>query len=359
MIARLFSSLARLMPRLLMAGMLALPAAVLAAPRLSAAADEPITLRIHHFLGAKAPIHNAFLLPWTERIEQQSNGRLAFKIYPSMALGGRPTDLYQQVQEGRVDIAWTVAGYTPERFPRVEVFELPFVHTNDIIATNVAIADIFDDHLAADLTDVHTLMVHVHAGQMFQMAGQPIRSLDDVAGKRIRAPTRIGLWMLEAWGAEPMGVPLPAVPLALQKDVIDGMMLPFEVIRPFKLQTLTSSITHGHDDTRFGTAVFLLVMNKQVYESLPADLKTVLDRNSGRNLAEPAGRIWRDAEGPGLEATLEKGNEIVTLPPSEMARFERSSTQITDRWLAEVASRGIDGEALLRAARQAIADYRP
>ncbi len=69
--------------------------------------------------------------PWAKSIEEASDGRIAFEIFPAMALGGKPPELYSQVRDGVADVVWTVTGYTPGTFPRIEVFELPSVHQGD------------------------------------------------------------------------------------------------------------------------------------------------------------------------------------------------------------------------------------
>ena len=60
----------------------------------------------------------------------ESGGRIAFELYPAMQLGGAPPELFDQAKDGVVDIIWTVLGYTPGRFPKSEVFELPFMIHN-------------------------------------------------------------------------------------------------------------------------------------------------------------------------------------------------------------------------------------
>ncbi|MBU3059647.1 MAG: hypothetical protein KO540_26030, partial [Pseudomonas indica] len=82
--------------------------------------------------------------------EAVGGGKVKIEIYPSMSLGGAPPELISQVRDGVVDLIWTVNGYTPGLFPRTEVFELPFIHTNDIKATNLAIRAMFDEHLAEE-----------------------------------------------------------------------------------------------------------------------------------------------------------------------------------------------------------------
>jgi TRAP-type C4-dicarboxylate transport system substrate-binding protein len=325
-------------------------------PAAPAAAQE-VTLDVHHFLSAQAPAHKAFIEPWARRIEEQSNGRIAIDIYPAMSLGGRPSELYDQVVKGKVDIAWTVTGYTPARFPRTEVFELPFIHETDAVATNLAIQDLFDRHLAADYTETHPILVHVHAGQTIDMASQPIRRLEDLRGQRVRIPSRTGGWMVEAFGADSVGVPVTALPLAFDKNIIDGTMIPYEIVPPLRLQQRVNTVTVGHDDTRFGTAVFVLAMNQQVYDALPPDLQAVIDANSGANLAEAIGDVWMQVETRAESAIVGAGIERIELSAAETDRFREAAKPVVERWIEEVAALDIDGEALVRAARSAISQH--
>src|SRR5690606_5954467 len=160
-----------------------------------AASAEPITLKLHHFLGPQAPAHTKMLAPWAERVEKASGGKVKIELYPSMTLGGKPPQLIRQVRDGVVDIIWTVNGYTAGLFPRSEAFELPFVHTNDTAATNLAMRDLFESDLKPEYGGVHVLFLHVHAGQAIHMVDKPVRKPEDFAGLKMRIPSRTGAWV--------------------------------------------------------------------------------------------------------------------------------------------------------------------
>ena len=317
-------------------------------------AEETVTLTVHHFLGPKTPTHAAFIEPWTKDLEDASGGRLNFEIFPSMTLGGKPPELYQQVRDGVADIVWTVIGYTPGVFPRAEVFELPTVHRGSATVTNLAIQEIFDEYLAGDFQDVKTLLVHVHAGNALHTVDREVHSIDDLADLKLRTPTRTGAWMLEAWGAEPVGMPLPEVPQALSKGVVDGVLIPFEVVQPLKIQEMTRYSVEGPDALRFGTAVFLFAMNRERYQSLPEDLRTLIDAHSGATIAADVGRVWDSIE-PRVKDTIgADGQTIIQLDAEAMAAFEVAGEAVVARWIEEANKRGLDGAALVAAARAAV-----
>ncbi|MBB4286159.1 TRAP transporter substrate-binding protein [Roseospira goensis] len=326
--------------------------------RAGSAAAQEVTLTVHHFLSAKAVTQAEFLEPWAARLEEASEGRLAFEFFPSMAMGGAPPELYQQARDGVADIIWTVLGYTPGVFPRASVFNLPSVHGGSATVTNLAIRDLMDSGaLAADFADVHPLLVHVHSGQALHTTAVPVRTIDDVRGLKLRVPSRSGTWMIEAMGAEPVSMPVPELPQALSRGVLDGAFIPFEVARPLRVIDIACCHTELAGGQRFGTTTFLLAMNKDRYESLPDDLRAILDAHTGPDFAREAGRIWDTVEPQVMDMARQRGNEIIRLSPAASAPFLEAFQVAEDRWLAEAAERGLDGAAVLAAAKAAVARH--
>jgi len=260
------------------------------------------------------------------------------------------------VRDGAADIVWTLIGYTPGVFPRSEVFELPSVHKGSALATNQAIQDVFD-LVAADYKDLKPILVHVHAGNAIHMRDKAVHSVADLSGLKLRTPSRTGAWLIESWSAEPVGMPVPALPEALSKGVVDGALVPFEIVLPLKLQELTKYTVEGAGGSRFGTSVFLYAMNKERYDSLPDDLKAVIDANSGPALAAEIGKVWDDVEAPGRAAQLNSGGEIITLDAAATAAFAALGEKVTQRWIEETTAAGLDGKALVEAARAAVAKH--
>ena len=315
---------------------------------------QEVTLTIHHFLGPKAPAQSKMIEPWAKKIEEESNGRIKFEIFPSMSLGGKPPELYRQVRDGVADIIWTLPGYTPGVFPRLEVFELPGVHLGDARATNLAMWDMKDAY-AEDLKDVHVLAAHVHAGQAIHLTKKDVRTVDDVKGLKLRTPTRTGSWMIEAWGAEPVGMPVPDLPQAMSLGVVDGGLVPFEVVPPLKLAELVSYSVEGEGvNSRFGTSTFLFAMNKDRYDSLPDDLKEIIDRNSGRDFAAEIGTVWNDVEEVGKKMINDGKGQVVKLTPEQKATFDGPAETVANRWIEEAKSNGIDGAKLVKDAKAAV-----
>jgi TRAP-type C4-dicarboxylate transport system substrate-binding protein len=324
----------------------------------SAAIGAPIVLKLHHLLPAVAPAQTKMLAPWAADVEKASGGKVKIEIYPAMSLGGKPPELINQVRDGVVDIVWTVNGYTPGLFPRSEVFELPFVHTNNAVATNLAMRDMFlDGEIADDFKDVKVMFLHVHAGQGIQMAEKLVRKPDDLKGLKMRIPTRTGAWIIEALGAAPVAMPVPALPQALAKKVVDGAFIPWEIIPALKLQDVTKYQIDGANNVRFGTTTFQVSMNKNTWAKLPPDVQKAFDENNGEARWRKVGEIWTNSEKVGIAVAEKAGNKHIVLTEAELQQFKDKLEPVVNRWVEEVKSKGIDGKTLVDHARALIAKY--
>lgn len=317
-------------------------------------ASQEIKFKLHHLLSAKAPAHTQMLAPWAKQVEKNSGGRVKIEIFPSMTLGGRPPELINQVRDGVVDLVWTVNGYTPGLFPRTEVMELPFVYVNDPVAANLALYDMFESDLRTEYKGVEVMFLHVHAGQAIQMRNKEVRSPADLKGTKMRIPTRTGAWIIEALGANPVAMPVPQLPQALQKGVVDGAFIPWEIIAPLKIQEQTEYQIEGHNKVRFGTTTFQVSMNKARWNSLPANIKKAFKDASGRDWWAKVGRVWRNNDDFGIKLAVKSGNKHVVLSKKETEVFKNTLEPVVQRWIKEVASKGISGEGLVAKARELI-----
>ena len=330
-------------------------AALAAAVSLGAPAQaQDVTLRMHTFIPPVANPGKTFLIPWAEKIEKDSGGKLKIQPFWAMQLGGKAPQLLDQVRDGVVDIVWTLPGFTPGRMPRVEPFELPFVH-KDALSTTLALQDFQPKHLGPDLEGYHPLLVHAHEGFLFQTK-KPIMKMEDLQGLKLRAASRGGVWLLNALGATGIGLPLPEIPQALSKGVIDGVTLPYEIAPAVKTPELVDHFsTLAGDQPRLGTNVFTFLMNKNSYEKLPKNLQAVIDKNAGSNIAAMAGQNWRDIEEPGLKVVQANSkNQFHTIPAAEVAKMKAAAQPVFERWFAEMKKIDVDGELLLSDARAMI-----
>jgi TRAP-type C4-dicarboxylate transport system substrate-binding protein len=350
---RLRHTAGRFVIPLVRAGVTAAVIAACAGGATSAMAQQ-VVLRLHYQLPAMSPIGANFLTPWAKKVEAESNGRIKIELYPSMQLGGTPPQLYDQVKDGVVDITWAPPGYTAGRFPKSEVFELPFISTNGEM-TSPATWEFFQKHLKDEFKDVQVLAFHTNGPFLIHAKGAGVRKLEDMKGLKLRGPSRIINKLVETLGATPVGIPVPSVPDALAKGVIDGTLLPWEVTTPLRIAELVNTHTGFSGSRSLCVVLFVFAMNKAKYESLPPDLRKVIDDNSGATTSVWAGKGMDQGDLPGLEAAKKRGNDIVTLDVAETARWRKAAESVIDSWIADMKAKGIDGKALVDDARALIA----
>ena len=316
---------------------------------------QEVVLKLHHPLPTSSTAHKKVLQPWCDKIAAESKGRIKCQIFPSMQLGGTAPQLYDQVKDGVVDLTWTIPNYSAGRFPLIEVFELPFM-AQDAEGASKAVWTYVEQHDTAEFKDVKPLAFHLHGGGMFHMIKKPIVKRADLAGLKVRAPTRQTNKFIAALGATPVGMPIPQVAEALSKGVIDGTLLPYEVLPAVKADELT----HFHSGPAIGepaiyNSVFILAMNKAKYDSLPADLRKVIDANSGVALSGQIGRIFAEAE-TDVRSRL-PASSINVIAKSEIDSWKPEVQRVTEGWVSEVTGKGADGKGLLEAARGLIKKY--
>ena len=307
---------------------------------------QTVTLKVHHFLGPQSIQHTTMLGDWCKNIARDSNNRLQCQIFPAMQLGGTPVQLYDQVRDGVVDVAWTLQAYTA-KLQKLEVFELPFMMSN-AEATSRAAWDYAQKFLQEETKDVKLLAVHVHGPGNIYTKSKQVKTMADLRGLKVRAPTRQVNKMIATMGATPVAMPVPQVTEALSKGVIDGAVIPYEVAPGLKVHELTNFTAEtDRSYNALYTTVFVVPMNKAKYESLPADLKAVIDKNSGREFSAFLGKTQAGHDAVGKKIFAEAKNQTVTvIPRAELENWKKATDALDDAWVKEMTAKGLNGKEL-------------
>jgi len=323
------------------------------------AANPEVVLKVHHHMPLHSVTQMDFLDPWAKKITDASEGRIQFQFYPSMQLGGTPPQLIDQVRDGVADIVWTLPGYSTGRFPLISVFEQPFMSTS-AEATSQAMWVFMERHGQKELNGIHLLATQVTDGAQIHTTKRQIKTMADFRGLKIRASNRTATKLISLLGATPVAMPVPQIPEALSKGVVDGAIVPWDVVPPLKLHEL---VKH-HTETAAGQptlmyTTMILAMNPDSYAKLPDDLKKIIDDNSGLELSRTAGRLYdTQVVETGHKLAEAQGNDIYVLPADETLKWEKIGQRLYQDWIKDAAAKGYDnGEQLLEEARQLIAQY--
>lgn len=322
------------------------------------AADPEVTLKFHHMLPPMSTAHRGFIMPWAKKIEKASNGRIKIKIFHTMQLGGKPPQLFDQAREGVADIVWALQSYTPGRFPVTAAFELPFMVDQKAGVTSQALHAFINKYAKEEYADVVPLAFHAHAGGAFHIRKKGVTTMADLKGMKVRGPTRAIGQALKLMGATPLFMPVPQVPVALSKGVMDATVIPFEVVPPFKIHELVKFHSTVEGDRGFYSSTFMVVMNKKKYNSMPADLRKIIDDNSGMAWSKEIGKAFDAGEAPGLKLAHARKNTFTKVSAEEAARWRKVVQPVADGWVAEMNKMGKDGAAMLKDANDLLDKYK-
>jgi TRAP-type C4-dicarboxylate transport system substrate-binding protein len=320
----------------------------------AASAQQVITLKVSHFLPANSTQQVKLIEPWCAKVNKESAGRLKCQIYPSMQLGGTAPQLFDQAKDGVADIIWTLPNSQAGRFLVSEAFELPFMVKSSESGSR-ALWYYATKNATKEFAGVKPIMFHLHDGSLLHTSTKQVKTLDDIKGLKVRTPTRQATRLIGALAGTAVAMPVPQVPEALAKGVIDGAMVPWEVAPSAKLHEVAKFHTETDPSiAQISNTVFLFGINQAKYDSLPADLKKVIDANSGPDVSAAAGKIFTIAGQDAKKLALANKNTVYVVPAAEVHKWEKAAQKVTDDWVKDVTAKGFDGKALLEEAKAAL-----
>jgi len=337
--------------RLTTAAIAALGLAFAATTSVPATAAE-VDMNFAHFMPAGSWQNQDLFTAWANTVAEQSGGRINVTIFPAQTLGKAPAG-YDNAKNGVADIAWTVQGYTAGRFPLSHIVELPGLFETAEVGS-CAFQKLYDSGaLDQEYAETHVLFVHTHGQGHLHTKGKAVTTLADLKGLKIRHPTAVIGKLLEELGAEPVGMPAPAIYESMQRGAIDGYMLPYEAVKGFRVY----EVSDHHTEFGFYSLAFVQTMNKARYDSLPADLKKVIDDNSGMAWAVRAGKGFDQGDAVGLEATRGTG-EFHKIEGAELAEWQAAADRTTAGYLKELDDQGLPGTDTYAKVKGYVADCR-
>jgi len=313
---------------------------------------KTIELKFAHGFSPKHTMQVKVFEPWAEKITKLTNGKVKFTMFPGGALGKMP-DHYSLVESGLADIVYILHDYTPGRFPMTTVFELPFMIPNATKCSE-AMWKTYEKFPAfqKEYAKVKPLSLFAHPPGHFHTTKSPIRTLEDFKGMKIRTASPSVTQALKIFGSAPVNMPITETYTALERGVVDGTVVPFEGVVIFKLNELLK-YTMPAD---FYTVTMAFLMNKRKWDSLPDDVKKIMEEHSGLPLSIECGRVYDMVENPMKEKCLESGMEIVEFSPEVKAKLQEVTMPIRKDWVQEMESKGLPGQEVLDSAVQLLQD---
>jgi TRAP-type C4-dicarboxylate transport system substrate-binding protein len=278
---------------------------------------------------------------WCKEVEKRTNGRVEVQYFPGQTLT-KANQCYDGVVTGLSDIGFSVLAYTRGRFPVMEVVDLPLGYPSGVVATEV-VNEVYQHFKPKELSDTEVMYLHAHGPGLLHTKGKAVRKLEDLKGLKIRAHGTSAKVVL-ALGGTPVAKPMPETYQMLQKGVVDGAMYPLEANKGWKLGEVTDYCTAAFSAAY--TTSFFVVMNKEKWNSLPADVQATI-RQINKEWVVKHGQAWDTSDFVGLRYFLNQGNEILGLDDKEQERWKEAVAPVIDEYAEEMNKKGFNGKEIV------------
>jgi len=288
---------------------------------------------------------------WCQEVSKRSDGQVEVYFYPGQTLT-KADQCYDGVVTGRSDIGMSCLLYTRGRFPLMDFINLPFGNPSGAFATAL-INEVYHEFEPKELSDVKVLYLHAHGPGFIHTKEQPVRSLDDLKGLKIRCPGSVAE-TVRSLGATPVTMPMPEVYQALQKGVVEGAVYPMETNQGWKMgEVIDFSVANYSTAYSVG---FFVVMNKDKWNALPAKVQSIIeDVNS--EWAIKHGQAWDDSDFEGMRTTLTEGNSVIGLEEAEQERWVKAVQPVSEAYVDKAGSKGLPGEEVLSFMREQLEKF--
>ena len=314
------------------------------------ATAETMKMKVAALGTADNPINKCAPVAIAEEIAARSDGRIEAEMYLGGTAFANPTKLYEQVERGITDYTWAVLSYTPGRFGLTGIAGLPLLVSDQVVAAKI-VNENFKKYLADEFKGVHVLALAVIAPNQLHLR-KPIASIDDLKGLRIRTASGVIADAVNALGADAVSMPVTEQYESLQRGVIDGSLAPMATVAAFRI----NEVTKVHVTANLGATLGVLALSKKFYDSLPDDLKSMIDNDfSGPEIGARISACWNRVGKRAVSLINESGNEIIDLDADDRAKMEARVQPVIDAALANLEAKGMPAQEFYKTLKDGIA----
>ena len=276
---------------------------------------------------------------WKQEVEKRTNGKVAIKTFPGSTLL-KAKAMMDGVIAGQADIGCLCMAYQPGRFVITNATTLP-LNPPSATVSSLVLWDLYKKYQPKAFGKVKVLTMFTTAPFNI-MSKVPVRNLDDIKGLDLRAPGSAGV-VLKNLGGNPVGMPMPQTPEALQKGTVKGLISSLEVMKDFKFAELCRYVTK----IDVGVIPFAVVMNMDKWNSLPKDVQEVMEE-LGPQQAVWTG-VYMDTHVKESMAWSKKTHniEVIELSKTEKAKWDKLLDPITGKWITAAKAKGFPARAIV------------
>ena len=304
------------------------------------AAEPVIKLNYANFFPAPSP-HSVLAEQWGKEIDKRTNGQVKITFFHGGTLAPA-AQIYDSTVQGIADIGFSVLAYTRGKFPLTEVIDIPLGLKTGVTATKLINA-YYKKFQPKEFDEVKVLYLHAHGPGLIHTTKKPVQKLEDLKGLKLRA-TGLSAKIVTALGAAPVGTTMPETYDALRTGVAEGALAPLMALKDFRWGELTKYSIENYGSSY--SVGFFVVMNKNKWNSLPADIQKVFTQVN-EEYTDKVGALWDQTDKDGIEFVKSKGGKLLPLSNEEDARWAKAVRPLLDEYVTTMKTKGLPGDQAL------------
>ena len=276
-----------------------------------------------------------------ETTKEATDGAVDITVYSGGTLVAS-TDVAEAILADTADIGWLFTGFFVGQFPITDAMTLPMIFDDSVIASEV-FNDLFEnsEDLQEELSDYKVLGVYCAPITYIYTVDTTIESLDDISGLTLRSPAGVCTDIVTDWGASPISMGPSDLYESIEKGVIDGFLLDWSGVKSYTLQEVVDYCI----EIPVNVGVFMVVMNKEKWESLPEEYQEIMDELWGREASIDIAELYVEDANDAIEAAEELGVEFIEPTDEAYAEFESVAEEYVENWIAENTTDTFDAQA--------------
>lgn len=300
-------------------------------------AEQPLVLKLTSFAMSTHPVWVGGFEPWAKEVKDASGGRIIIEPYNANTICP-DADVHDCVRNGVIDISGQISQRVKGTYPLSNIIDLPFLYPTALVSAYVY-KDLLDEFPAFkdEFRDVRILGAWSGAQYQIHTRNTEIKSITDIKGLKIGCVSASLVPVLQALGASVVVVPTTDAYVTLQRGQVDGFAAPYAFMVSTKIYEATK---YSYTLNLAGNGM-PLTMNTQVYESMPDDLRKIMDESvAGYKISQLFASVT-DAGADHDKAFIEgKGQKITEASEADIAKGRQLCATVVEDWYRDCEKRG-------------------
>ena len=316
------------------------------------AVAQEVTLTFSMPSTSRSPLCAGIAMPWAQEVTEASGGRLQIDVVCDSVLS-RDGDTFTRVEGGVADIGYDQPPRYGSRFASLLAITVPGLFDTPDEGAVALHRAVNDGALGtpAEMGDLHPLFFIGFENSTIFLR-DPLPDITTLGGARVVSSSNARALLVSEMGGVPISMGISEFYQSISRGAADGAMTTFGAVMAFNLHEVTNYFIQGP----FGGAANMVAINRGVYESLPEDLRAILDAHSGIEASRRFSRVPYDygVNRFTTQALSDPNKEMVILEGETLAAWQPAIDAVRADWVA--ANPG--GEAHIETLERYVAEGR-